>query len=80
MKFSGRLIDITLDESARTRLFLISLELALLAEEGTALAWPQKMSGHHYYEASSSLHDKQDMQIMYEVKNIVPGLPRSICF
>lgn len=64
MKVSGGLIGITLNESARTRLFLIAPELARLAEEVLTIASSSQCTvKQKHHELSEHLDQQQDVQV-----------------
>ena len=63
MKVSGGLIGITLNESARSRLFLTAPELARLTEEACAMAGLQDKDCLHHHELSQTLQMRQEKQV-----------------
>ena len=63
MKVSGGLVGITLNESARTRFFLIAPELARLAEEASRLAGVSSPLQVHHHDLSPAVLERQERNI-----------------
>ena len=63
MKVSGGIVGITLNPSARTRFFLISPELARLAEEAQQMAGMNGTTLPHHHHLSESVTKRQEKNI-----------------
>ena len=64
MKVTGRLVGITLNETARARFFLVAPELSRLSEEAKSLVCVKKDPGLQHHKSSPSFARNPDTQVM----------------